>query len=81
MLKLTIYRAGETVEVSSNKLLGKDFPSNVVRDFTIELESHLTVDEDGESVYPTIRIRPYYRKKIGGVLNIFAEEEVEEGKI
>ncbi len=76
MLRLTIYRKGETVEILSKKLLGKDFPSNVTRDFTIELEDHLTVNEEGESEYETIKIRPYYRKKINGVLNIFAEEDI-----
>ena len=64
MVRLTIYRIGDTVEITSKKLVGKDFPSNTVIDFTLE---------SGE----VIKIRPYYRHKIGGILNIFAEEEVD----
>jgi hypothetical protein len=69
MLKLTIYRRGSTVEISSSKLLGKDFPSNKVVDYHF-------ADSDGTT--EIIKIRPYYRKKLGGVLNIFAEEEITE---
>ena len=67
MLRLTIYRIGDTIEVLSNKLVGKDFPSGVVREYHHK-------SEDG--TVEIIRIRPYYRKKLGGVLNIFAEEEI-----
>lgn len=79
MIRLTIYRVGETIEITSKKLVGKDFPSNVVRDFRIELEDHVTITDDEETEYETIKIRPYYRKKANGVLNIYAEEELENG--
>lgn len=65
MIKLTIYRVGETIEVDLGKpYTGKDFPSNTVIFFTLD---------SGE----VIKIRPYYRHKIGGILNIFSEEEVD----
>lgn len=64
MLRLTIVRsADETLEVESKKLVGKDFPSNTIVDYTLE---------SGE----IIKIRPYYRKKIAGRLCIYAEEEI-----
>lgn len=70
MIRLTIYRVGETVEITSKTLVGKDFPSNTVK--FVELAHY----SDGK-IEDKIYIRPYYRKKINGVLNIFAEEEVQ----
>lgn len=60
---ITIYRENETIELEDKKLVGKDFPSNTVIDFKLP---------SGE----VIKIRPYYRYKSGGVLNVFCEEEV-----
>ena len=64
MIRLTINQTeAEAIEIESKKLLGKDFPSNTIVDYTLE---------SGK----TIKIRPYYRKKIAGKLCIYAEEEI-----
>jgi hypothetical protein len=71
MIRLTVYRVGETLELLLPKrFTGKDFPSNTVK--SIDL-AHYVEDKIEEKIY----IRPYYRKKINGELNIYAEEEVE----
>ncbi len=71
MIRLTIYRVGETLELLLPKqFTGKDFPSNTVK--FVELAHY----SDGK-IKDKIYIRPYYRKQINGILNIFAEEEVD----
>ena len=71
MIRLTIYRVGETLELLLPKrFTGKDFPSNTVK--FVELAHY----SDGK-IKDKIYIRPYYRKKIKGELNIYAEEEVQ----
>lgn len=68
MVRLTIYRIGATVEITfSDDKLPYVLKSGEI--YTIEHSS-------GEEV-ESIRIRPYYRRTIDGVLNIFAEEEVD----
>lgn len=62
---ITIYRLNkqETIEAELKTAVGKDFPSNKVVSLYFP-----EVDE-------VITFRPYYRKKVNGVLNIFCEEE------
>lgn len=67
MLRLTIYRVGGTVEIDTDKLTSEELPSN-----KLLFIDYTTADGTVE----TIKFRPYYRKIISGVLNVFAEEEV-----
>lgn len=65
-IRLTIYRIGETLELN--------FPSDRL---PYELKSGKIYTLDETINNRSIRIRPYYRRTIDGVLNIFAEEEVD----
>lgn len=67
MIRLTIYRIGSTVEI------------NFLDEKAPELKSSeiYIVEHTSEGITESIRIRPYYRRYVDGVLNIFAEEEVE----
>lgn len=67
MIKLTIYRIGETIE-SNIEGFGIIVSNQVHVYGRINPETGLRED---------IRYRPYYRRTIDGVLNVFAEEELE----
>ena len=68
MLKLTIYRLNETIEVELPLDDTSSFRSNAVQVYgRINPENGIRED---------IRYRPYYRRTIDGVLNVFAEEEL-----
>lgn len=68
MIKLTIYRIGETIETNIEGF--GTIVSNKIHVYgRIDPETGLRED---------IRYRPYYRRYIDGVLNVFAEEEVDE---
>lgn len=69
MLKLTIYRIGETIEVELPLDDTSSFRSNTVQVYG-RINPKSGIRED-------IRYRPYYRRTIDGVLNVFAEEEIE----
>lgn len=71
---ITIYRENETIEYEIKNGLGKDFPSNKVVGVAVPVE------RDGAKEILELYIRPYYRKKVNGVLNIFCEEEIDYGK-
>ena len=71
MIRLTIYRVGSTIETNLD-IFGELKSSEIYTYGLIDPETGKRED---------IRYRPYYRRTIDGVLNIFAEEEVEEGKI
>lgn len=62
MIRLTIYRLNETIETSITNAMAFSLVSNKVVSYAYKDE--------------VIRIRPYYRRTIDGVLNIFAEEEL-----
>lgn len=68
MLKLTIYRIGETIEVELPLDDTSSFRSNTVQVYG-RINPKTGIRED-------IRYRPYYRRTIDGVLNVFAEEEL-----
>lgn len=70
MIRITIYRIGETLEVESSNPDLANLKSGEVVYFDP------TKYAEGEEEKPILRIRPYYRRTIDGVLNIFAEEEV-----
>lgn len=68
---VTIYRldpAQPTLEINIKRGRGKDFPSNVIKQHYLPLP-----DKPGQHI--VIYVRPYYRKKVNGILNIFCEEE------
>lgn len=67
MLKLTIYRLNETIEVELPLDDTSSFRSNTVQVYG-------RINDDG--IREDIRYRPYYRRTIDGVLNVFAEEEL-----
>ena len=65
MIKLTIYRVGSTIETVLD-IFG-DLKSSEI--YTYGLINDKGIRED-------IRYRPYYRRTIDGMLNVFAEEEL-----
>lgn len=68
MVRLTIYRLGETIEANID-IMGELKSSQVYTYGRINPKSGIRED---------IRYRPYYRRVIDGVLiNVFAEEELE----
>lgn len=67
MLKLTIYRLNETIEVELPLDDTTSFRSNTVQVYG-------RINDKG--IREDIRYRPYYRRTIDGVLNVFAEEEL-----
>lgn len=67
MLKLTIYRIGETIEVELPLDDTSSFRSNTVQVYG-------RINDKG--IREDIRYRPYYRRTIDSVLNVFAEEEL-----
>lgn len=67
MIRLTIYRLNETIELDLDVEPSSLRSSSVYTLGRINPESGIRED---------IRYRPYYRRTINGVLNIFAEEEV-----
>lgn len=67
MVRLTIYRLGETIEANID-IMGELKSSQVYTYGRIDPETGKRED---------IRYRPYYRREIDGVLNVFAEEEVD----
>ena len=69
MIRLTIYRVGSTIETNLD-IFGELKSSEIYTYGLIDPETGKRED---------IRYRPYYRRVIDGVLNIFAEEEVKEG--
>ncbi len=69
MIKLTIYRVGSTIETNL-EIFGELKSSEIYTYGLIDEETGKRED---------IRYRPYYRRIIDGVLNVFAEEEVKEG--
>lgn len=69
MLKLTIYRLNETIEVELPLDDTSSFRSNAVQVYG-RINPKSGIRED-------IKYRPYYRRTINGVLNVFAEEELE----
>lgn len=67
MIRLTIYRIGATIEINfSDDRLPYPLKSGEI----------YTLEHTPEGKTESIRIRPYYRRTIDGVLNIFAEEEL-----
>lgn len=71
---ITIYRLDQTqptLEIEIKRGRGKDFPSNVIKEHYLPLP-----DKPGQHI--VIYVRPYYRKKVNGILNIFCEEETIE---
>lgn len=60
---LTIYRPNETLEFEIKGAKEAHYPSGQVLDF-INLDTH-----------ESIKIRPYYRRRYNGVMNVFCEEE------
>lgn len=68
MLKLTIYRLNETIEVELPLDDTSSFRSNAVQVYG-------RIGDNG--IREDIKYRPYYRRTINGVLNVFAEEELE----
>lgn len=70
MIRLTIYRIGSTLEIESENPSLANLKSGEVVLFD---PTHYA---KGEAEKPILKIRPYYRRTIDGVLNIFAEEEV-----
>ncbi len=72
MIRITIYRPNETIEVESENPELANLESNTVYLF----DKTLYAKGERETPDSIIRIRPYYRRTIDGVLNIFAEEEV-----
>lgn len=66
MIKLTIYRVGSTIETVLD-IFG-DLKSSEIYTYGL-IDGETGIRED-------IRYRPYYRRTIDGVLNVFAEEEL-----
>ncbi len=66
MIKLTIYRVDSTIETMLD-IFG-DLKSSEIYTYGL-IDGETGKRED-------IRYRPYYRRVIDGVLNIFAEEEL-----
>jgi len=66
MIKLTIYRVGSTIETELD-IFG-DLKSS-------EIYTYGLIDEE-TGKREDIRYRPFYRRTIDGVLNVFAEEEL-----
>lgn len=66
MIKLTIYRVDSTIEATLD-IFGDLKSSEIYTYGLIDVETGKRED---------IRYRPYYRRTIDGVLNIFAEEEL-----
>jgi hypothetical protein len=67
MIRLTIYRLGETIEVELPLDDSSSFRSNTVQVYG-------RINDKG--IREDIRYRPYYRRTIEGVLNVYAEEEL-----
>ena len=72
MIRLTIYRLNETIEVELPLDDTTSFRSNAVHVYG-RINNDTGIRED-------IRYRPYYRRTINGVLNVFAEEDLENVK-
>lgn len=70
MIRLTIYRLGATIEIDFNTALPEDLKD-------LRSGKIYTLEHTSEGKTESIRFRPYYRRTIGGILNIFAEEEVD----
>lgn len=69
MLRLTIYRLDETIEVDLPLEDTTSLRSNKVHTYG-RIDPKTGIRED-------IKYRPYYRRTIDGILNIYAEEELE----
>lgn len=67
MVKLTICRVGETIEVNI-------YPFGEMKSSRVYSYKRLNPKSNKPE---TILYRPYYRREIDGVLNVFAEEELE----
>lgn len=72
MIRVTIYRKNETIEVESENPELAKMQSGKICYFDRTLYSKGEVEGPDN----LLRIRPYYRRTIDGVLNIFAEEEL-----
>lgn len=68
MIKLTIYRLKETIEVELPLDDTTSFRSNEIHTYG-RIDPKTGIRED-------IHYRPYYRRTVDGVLNVFAEEEL-----
>lgn len=71
MIRLTIYRIGSTIELNLD-MLGELRSSEIYTYGLVDPKTGLRED---------IRYRPYYRRTYDGILNIFAEEELSNGKV